>query len=52
MTAVRKFRYEGCVEALINAGADVNSRCLEGSSPLSHAAEHGSERMVDILIKA
>ena len=50
--ATRNFRYEGCVETLISAGADVNSRGCDGITSLMYAAERGDEKMVDVLIKA
>ena len=50
--ATRNFRYEGCVETLISAGADVNSRGYDGITNLMYAAERDDERMLDVLIRA
>ena len=50
--AIRHFPYEGCVETLINAGADVNRRGCVDISNLMYALRFGDEKLVNVLIQA
>ena len=50
--AIRNFRYKGCVETLISAGADVNIRGSDGISNLMYAVECGDDKLADVLVKA
>ena len=40
------------IKALLDAGADVNTRLVEGLTPLMCAAVHGDVATVDVLLKA
>ena len=40
------------MELLINSGADVNTTCTLGNTPLFRAAERGNDRKVELLIGA
>ena len=50
--ATRNFRYDGCVETLISAGANVNIGGCDGITSLMYVAERADEKMVNTLIKA
>ncbi|KAL8924209.1 MAG: hypothetical protein Q9208_004173 [Pyrenodesmia sp. 3 TL-2023] len=43
---------EGHLKLDIERGANVDKACADGVSPLMHAVTHGTEGMVDILLKA
>ena len=41
---------DDAVQQILQSGADLESRCVEGISPLMHAAVHGQERIAGVLL--
>ena len=48
--AIENFQYASTIQAMVYAGANVNSRNIEGKAPLHLACEHGLKDVVQILI--
>jgi ankyrin repeat protein len=38
------------VKLLLDAGADIDSKCDNGRTPLSYAAEGGNPQVIDLLL--